>query len=284
MTNDIVKKVIENGRGILVNKWMSKSEFKDLVENNDKLKEYIAHCTSPDTKDIFNAFTIGTPEEVKVLILGQDPYPDEKYPKKADGYAFSQNGKNPVVDSLRNIYEALAENFPNDTFDKNNCQTSLSDWAKDNKVLLLNTALTYRANENHFNSWEPFIKQIISNLIKTNSIEGNFIIYLWGVPAQQIFYSSVKSIEEYTNRFLEILGEDNKENLKNGKLVNLEKSIKIGTNKIFMTSHPCNRSKWRGFSKNAPNHFKACDDFLSENDDNRVWKNLWKYIKSPTKP
>lgn len=230
-----------------------------------RLIKCINGVKSPKEEDVFNAFTIGTPEEVKVLIIGQDPYPKEG---RAHGYAFSfGDNKRPAEDSLLNIFKALQAYKTNQAFDKienskvESWCTNLATWANNNGVLLLNTALTYESKEKtdtHIEAWRPFIKEVIKNLLTCSN--DKLVIFLWGDKAKATFFDLIKEKKTYMSIQREML--------------------------VLSTSHPSENynALKKGFCYEAPNHFKACDDFLSENDDNRVWKNLWEYINSPTKP
>ena len=294
MDNDIVDEVIKNGRNILVDKWMSESEFKDLVENNDNklLKECIDLCTSPAKEDIFNAFKIGEPENVRVLIIGQDPYPKKG---KAHGYAFSvlqeYTDKHNIDASLKNIYEAVAKCLGKEKEYKkcDKYKTDLSDWAKTNNVLLLNTALTYECKEKaktHLNVWEPFINEVLKRLINNAQ---DLVVFLWGKPAQKIFLKALNETEFQSNKYFikllkpkrsdDILCKNNEKFKTSNNLI--RGIITINKIKIFLTSHPSNNydSVNKGFSKDAPKHFKACD----ENGGNSVWENLWTYINPENK-
>ena len=96
--------VIEQGQKILVDKWMTCEDFKKYVENDKKLKDCIKYCTSPKPTDIFNAFKLFPIEETKVLILGQDPYPE---PDKAHGLAFSVKNEKKRAASLTKIFKYM---------------------------------------------------------------------------------------------------------------------------------------------------------------------------------
>ena len=225
------------------------------------------YFSSPSKGNVFNAFKLFRPNETKIIIIGQDPYPDEKYPDKADGLSFSQNGKNPAVDSLKNIYSAI--NLYNKKNDINNWNTDLTTWATNNKVLLLNTALTYNLNENHYCFWKSFVEKIVFNLIENMNKKENskLVVFLWGVPSQQIFFNCIS--KKFKTLFLDALNSEEQKKFKMGKLIK-NKIICIENKKIFLTSHPCNMSAWRGFKKHAPEHFKLCDIFL----ENNIWKDF----------
>lgn len=119
-------------------------------------------------------------DQVKIVILGQDPYHNDG---QAMGLAFSVPREcRPLPPSLRNIYKELSAEYP-DTFiaPKHGC---LESWAKQG-VLLLNATLTVKAHEaaSHANrGWETFTDQVIAHL---NSQCENLVFLLWGNHAQK---------------------------------------------------------------------------------------------------
>lgn len=118
---------------LIDNEWFTRQEVEELFTS--EIQKCINECTRPNQSDIFNAFEDLKPQNVKVLIIGQDPYPDEA---KAHGLAFSyKGGKISADDSLRNIFHKIKEDVGID-----NSYTNLSAW-KEQGVLLLNTALTF---------------------------------------------------------------------------------------------------------------------------------------------
>ncbi|MDZ7548591.1 uracil-DNA glycosylase, partial [Clostridium perfringens] len=125
--------------------------------------------------DIFNALKFTSFKDVKVVILGQDPYHG---PNQAHGLSFSVNKGIKTPPSLLNIYKELSDDLgcyiPNNGY--------LKSWA-DQGVLLLNTVLTVRAHEanSHKNmGWEMFTDKIISLL---NERQDPIVFILWGNPA-----------------------------------------------------------------------------------------------------
>jgi len=131
----------------------------------------------PKGPDIFNAFNITPFSEVKVVILGQDPYHGEF---QAHGLSFSvQKGITPPP-SLKNIYKELATDIPNFYIPNHG---DLTGWAKQG-VLLLNASLTVRANtpgSHQKKGWEEFTDKVIKTI--TDKKEG-VIFILWGAFAQ----------------------------------------------------------------------------------------------------
>lgn len=140
-------------------------------------KEYAEKAIYPNMHDIFNAFHFTPFEEVKVVLLGQDPYHG---PDQAHGLSFSVNPSIQIPPSLNNIFKELKSDLgcrvPNNGH--------LVNWAKQG-VLLLNTVLTVQAGVAHSHrgkGWETFTDQIISHI---NERSKPAVFILWGRPAQQ---------------------------------------------------------------------------------------------------
>ncbi len=140
------------------------------------IEEYRTAVVFPPVDDIFNAFAFTPLSEVKVVILGQDPYHE---PGQAHGLCFSVKPDVEIPPSLVNIYQELHEDcgcyIPNNGY--------LTKWAKQG-VLLLNTVLTVRAHQanSHRNiGWEEFTDAAIRIL---NGIDRPIVFILWGRPAQ----------------------------------------------------------------------------------------------------
>lgn len=141
------------------------------------IKEYKSHLIYPDKYKIFEALKLTDYEDVKIVILGQDPYHG---PNQAHGLAFSVSLGVPIPPSLLNIYKELERdiNFriPNHGY--------LVDWSKQG-VLLLNTALTVRAgmaNTHRGKGWEVFTDQVIRHL---SLREKPMVFLLWGKNAAE---------------------------------------------------------------------------------------------------
>ena len=287
--SDIEKEIIEN---LTDTERENIGDILKALKDEDKksIINCINNCTSPQKlteqnltqiQTIFNAFNLFPISETQILILGQDPYPEEK---KAHGLAFSVKNEytkqNGIDDSLFNIFTAI-EAYKNnihfcDLSDKqikeikgtkknkiwtDFWKTDLTNWAKNNGVLLLNTALTYQKLENvtkkeqkecqnkHINAWKPFVFEIVKKLTSPQN-NNKLVVFLWGRSAQATYYNAIRTIEKELD----------------------SDKIKIMRKMIFMTSHPSNNggAVHLGFCKDAPIHFKACDDFLCDN----IWKNF----------
>ena len=146
-------------------------ELKDWVK-----KEYQTKTIYPSQKDIFNALKYTPYAEIKVLILGQDPY---QTPDFAHGLAFSVNHGVVIPRSLQNIFKELSSDLgchiPN-----HGC---LEKWAKQG-VMLLNTTLTVekgKSNSHQGKGWEIFTDRIIQLV---NEKESPIVFILWGSNAK----------------------------------------------------------------------------------------------------
>lgn len=153
----------------------SKPYYADLFEFVKK--EYATTRIFPPADDIFNAFHLTPLHEVKVVILGQDPYHNDG---QAHGLCFSVKPDVDIPPSLVNIYKELHDDLgcyiPNNGY--------LTKWAKQG-VLMLNTVLTVRAhqaNSHRGMGWEQFTDAAIRIL---NEQERPIVFILWGSPAQK---------------------------------------------------------------------------------------------------
>lgn len=166
---------------ILKNDWNDylKDEFQKPYYINLRkflVDEFNNKVIFPDMYDIFNALHFTSYENVKVVILGQDPYHEKG---QAHGLSFSVNPGVRIPPSLLNIYKELHNDLncyiPNNGY--------LKSWA-DQGVLLLNTVLTVRegeANSHKNKGWEIFTDEIIKIL---NKREDPMVFILWGKNAQ----------------------------------------------------------------------------------------------------
>ena len=156
-----------------------KGEFDKqyYLELREFLKdEYSHHTVYPDMYNIFNAFKYTPYHDVKVVILGQDPY---HRPHQAHGLAFSVQKGVEVPPSLQNIYKELHDEtgfvIPNHGY--------LVDWAEQG-VFLLNTVLTVRegmANSHKGKGWEIFTDTVIRHL---SDRPEPIVFLLWGSNAR----------------------------------------------------------------------------------------------------
>ncbi len=126
----------------------------------------------PPQQDVFRALTYCAPHDIRVVILGQDPY---HTPGVADGLAFSTREENPIPPSLKNIYKEIAREFST----TERTLPDLTDWAKQG-VLLLNTSLTVEsgsANSHAQIGWGPFTDAVIHAISRDCM---NVVFMLWG--------------------------------------------------------------------------------------------------------
>ena len=141
-------------------------------------QEYSTRTVYPDMHDIFNALKATAYEDVKVVILGQDPYHE---PGQAHGMCFSVKPGVPVPPSLQNMYREIAAEYPGWPIPQDGY---LQKWA-DQGVLLLNAVLTVRehaANSHRGKGWEILTDRVISLL---NEREDPVIFLLWGRNARE---------------------------------------------------------------------------------------------------
>ena len=167
--------------GAIENDWLEplsvefkKPYYKKLYDTVKR--EYETRQIFPDANDIFNAFEFTPLSQVKVVILGQDPYHNVG---QAHGLCFSVKPDVEIPPSLVNIYKELEDDLgcyiPNNGY--------LEKWARQG-VLLLNTVLTVRAHQANSHrgiGWEEFTDAAIRVLAAQ---ERPMVFILWGRPAQ----------------------------------------------------------------------------------------------------
>ncbi len=152
-----------------------KDYYRDL--RRTLAEEYRTHTVYPAMENIFNALKYTPYSEVKVLLLGQDPYHG---PGQAHGLAFSVQKGVQKPPSLMNMFKELES----DLGIKQPSHGCLTEWAKQG-VMLLNTVLTVRegeANSHKKIGWTSFTDRIISLL---NEREDPVIFLLWGRNAAE---------------------------------------------------------------------------------------------------
>ncbi|GCE97897.1 uracil DNA glycosylase [Zygosaccharomyces mellis] len=200
-----------------------------------KLKQFVKkeqkeHTVFPPPVDIYSWTRLTPFDQVRVVIIGQDPYHNYN---QAHGLAFSVKPPTPTPPSLKNIYKELQSNYKD--FKIDNSVGDLTPWALQG-VLLLNTALTVRAHNANSHSkqgWETFTRRAIEALIKDREGQDKSLIFLlWGSNAQK----SVESLLDPPT---------------------LRRHPNI---KVFKSVHPSPLSAQRGFFGN--NHFRQINDWL----------------------
>ena len=150
-----------------------KPYFKELSEFLHE--EYGKKTIFPRKELVFRAFTTDL-NEVKVVILGQDPY---HTPGAAEGLAFSVPNSQPIPPSLINIYKEIDSDIGHHA----NPTGSLRNWQKQG-VLLLNTVLTveaHKAGSHRGKGWETFTTEVIKYL---NENREHLVFLLWGRDAR----------------------------------------------------------------------------------------------------
>ena len=183
-TKRLVYKLVQEGvfMSMITNDWLEplSSEFRKEYYSqlyNFVKDEYSKTVVYPPAEDIFNAFHFTPLKDVKVLLLGQDPYHNEH---QAHGLSFSVQPGQDIPPSLVNIYKELHDDLgcyiPNNGY--------LKKWA-DQGVLLLNTVLTVRAhqaNSHQGHGWEQFTDAVIQAV---NAQDRPIVYMLWGAPARR---------------------------------------------------------------------------------------------------
>lgn len=151
--------------------------FQDILARVRAERE-AGQTVYPPASDVFNAFKLTEFADVRVVILGQDPYHNVG---QAHGLAFSVREGVQVPPSLVNIYKELADDIEGFNVPQHGC---LTHWAEQG-VLLLNTVLTVRAHQAHSHAnfgWETFTDRVIEQL---NEHRESVVFMLWGSHAQK---------------------------------------------------------------------------------------------------
>ncbi len=163
-------KFFNNGWDAALEDEFEKDYFKDLLNKVDE--EYANYTVYPARGKIFSALTNCDLKDVKVVILGQDPYHE---PGQAHGMSFSVMPGVDIPPSLKNIYKEIENEYgykaPNHGY--------LMSWAKQG-ILLLNATLTVRehqANSHAKFGWQKFTDRVIQEVAKLDS---PVVFLLWG--------------------------------------------------------------------------------------------------------
>ncbi len=155
-----------------------KKELKIISENLKKISNDYEY--TPRNRDIFRAFYLTPLNKVRVVILGQDPYPTAGV---ATGLAFSVSKETPIPASLANIFKELINEFPKY---KMPTHGNLDKWAQQG-VFLLNTCLTCNVGQagshSKYQLWLPFISSVLEAIGRTNK---ECFYLLWGRDAQSM--------------------------------------------------------------------------------------------------
>lgn len=170
-----MKRILNQDWEILLAKEFSQPYFKALwqfVENS-----YESAVCYPPEATIFAAFNHCSFEDLKVVIIGQDPYHG---PRQANGLCFSVQDTVPIPPSLKNIYKELSADLGTEMPTSGN----LEHWAKQG-ILLLNATLTVaagKAGSHQKQGWETFTDNVISLI---NSKKKDVVFLLWGSYARK---------------------------------------------------------------------------------------------------
>jgi uracil-DNA glycosylase len=201
----------------------AKEEVKHISDILEKEREAIRIV--PEQENILKIFHLCKPENVSVIIVGQDPYPQilSNGTARAQGLSFSVSRTDSIPSSLQNIYKEIKNCYPDTEIPTHG---DISHWVPQG-VFLLNTCLTCQAGipNSHcgkFRLWCPFINKFIKYMAQINK---NLIWVLWGNEAQKTEDMIGKA---YTN--------------------------------ILKSVHPSGLSASRGFF--GCNHFKIINDIL----------------------
>ncbi|RRD36527.1 hypothetical protein EII31_02895 [Leucobacter sp. OH2974_COT-288] len=171
--------------------WLNelKKQDPDIVEKIEKALQETSKSEIPGETNIFRAYELTPFHKVKVVILGNDPYPDKG---AADGLAFSYSNGQPARNkAIKKILSSV-----NRQFKGNRTDYTLDDWA-DQGVLLLNTSLTFpleplsRKRTEHRKHWKPLIDATLTSLL----LSGKTVVFLiWGRKAENVFKRISKNI------------------------------------------------------------------------------------------
>lgn len=172
--------------------WMKDKDFCNYVMS-DKFISTLSNINSlyskerifPTKKNVFRIFRNTDPKNIRVVILGQDPYSTGH----ANGYAFANNDNvKKLSPSLQKIFDNINKYYGKKIYDPD---VTLQHWV-DQGVFLYNTALTVQFGKagGHVRIWEDFTSFVINNIIDNNP---GVIFCLWGTKAQQIFNQNVSS-------------------------------------------------------------------------------------------
>ena len=202
-----------------------KPYFKEL--SNFLHDAYAKKTIFPPKQKVFRAFSTDL-NQVKVVILGQDPY---HTPGAAHGLAFSVPDAQPIPPSLKNIYKEIEDEYQNilpkedfSAMQKRHKSGNLNNWQKQG-VLLLNNVLTveaHHAGSHRGHGWETFTEEAIKYL---NVQKQSLVFLLWGRDARN-----------------------------KAKLIDRSKHL------VLEAPHPSPLSAYAGFF--GCGHFKKCNDYL----------------------
>ena len=203
-------------------------ESKEYAELRDFLiGEINTRTIYPNMNNIYNALKFTPPENVKCVILGQDPYIG---PNQAHGLAFSVQPPEPPPPSLVNIFKEISSDLGVDFTPKDG---NLIPWTEEG-VLLLNSVLTVRAgqsNSHKSKGWEQLTSAVIKYLVHNDK---PMVFLLWGRNAQDVYAAATADTPAGSNKL------------------------------ILKAAHPSPFSAYSGFF--GCKHFSKTNEFLTKNN------------------
>lgn len=209
------------------------NEWLSFFDNNKDELYYIIHELNsytniiyPNPCDVFKSLKYFSPNKIKLVILGQDPYiNNENNIAQATGLSFSvPHCHKKIPQSLMNIFKEIQNCYPNYQIPTNGC---IERWALEENILLLNATLTVESGKSnsHKHIWSKYIDNLIKFIDKSNE---NIIFLLMGNFA-----------------------------------INKSKLIDISKHKIFTTAHPSPLSSHKFFNCKV---FKLINNYLEDNE------------------
>lgn len=172
--------ILNKGWDIALSRELTRAYLVELLE--DVYPENPTVATLPPCEDVFNAFKYTDLQQVKVVILGQDPYPTRG---NAHGLAFSVREGIAIPASLKNIFKELKMEYPDY---EEPTSGSLVPWARQG-VLLLNKVLTVQEgySDSHAGKgWEQFTREVLR--VVDEQLD-DIVYLLWGKNASQTQFS-----------------------------------------------------------------------------------------------
>jgi uracil-DNA glycosylase len=174
----LIEKLKPSGWAVKLKGFVQSSDFDKILQTLYNLREDGKRFTPP-LKQVFRAFEECPVNKLKVIIIGQDPYP---YLNVADGLAFSCSNTGKIQPSLRSIFDAINKTVHDDWPIEQN--PDLTRWANQG-VLLLNSALTCQVDKigSHYAVWHEFLMYLMDIL---NYTDTGLIFILMGKQAQEV--------------------------------------------------------------------------------------------------
>lgn len=174
----LIERLTPSGWALKLRSFVNSTHFTEILETLYNEREAGKRFTPP-LKQVFRAFEECPIDQLKVVMIGQDPYP---YLGVADGIAFSCGNTGKVQPSLDQMFSAISKTvYPGEIVDHD---PDLTRWANQG-VLMLNKALTCQVDKvgSHYDIWHDFVMYVIDMLSFTNS---GLIFVLLGQKAQEL--------------------------------------------------------------------------------------------------